>query len=153
MIPALSLTLILGGAISTQTPWNLHLLHNQHDQRAATWTLAGTAPKAYFVTAEGDSGFRLESNDDASPNDVETAYRAVMADKFPGKRIRVSLEMHTEGVKGGAGLWIRIDDKTGKLYYRNPERVEIRDQADANKLIDLDRVQQGVAKRDLPRPA
>ncbi len=49
-------------------------------------------------------------------------------------------------------LWVRvleIDDKTGKLYYRNPERVEIRDQADANKLIDLDRVQQGVAKRDL----
>jgi hypothetical protein len=44
---------------------------------------------------------------------------------------------------------LEIDDKTGKLYYRNPERVELRDQADAHKLIDLDRTQQGVAKREL----
>jgi hypothetical protein len=49
-------------------------------------------------------------------------------------------------------LWVRvleIDPETGHLYYRDPDRVEIRDQADAEKLIERDRTQQGVEKREL----
>jgi hypothetical protein len=44
---------------------------------------------------------------------------------------------------------LEIDDKSGKLCYRNPDRVELRDQADAHRLIELDRTQQGVARREL----
>jgi hypothetical protein len=44
---------------------------------------------------------------------------------------------------------LEIDSKTGKLSYRDPEPVELRDQEDARKLIERDRTQQGVAKREL----
>jgi hypothetical protein len=44
---------------------------------------------------------------------------------------------------------LEIDPATGKLYYRDPDRVEIRDQADAHKLIDRDRLAQGVSRREL----
>jgi hypothetical protein len=44
---------------------------------------------------------------------------------------------------------LEIDPKTGKLYYRDPERIEIRDEADAHKLSDRDRQAQGVEKREL----
>jgi hypothetical protein len=44
---------------------------------------------------------------------------------------------------------LEIDPETGKLYYRDPDRVELREQADAQKLIERDRSQQGVAKREL----
>jgi hypothetical protein len=44
---------------------------------------------------------------------------------------------------------LEIDAATGKLYYRDPDRVEIRDQADARKLIDRDRQAQGVSKQEL----
>jgi hypothetical protein len=44
---------------------------------------------------------------------------------------------------------LEIDDKTGKLYYRDPERKEVRDEEDARKLIERDRSAQGVGRRDL----
>jgi hypothetical protein len=34
---------------------------------------------------------------------------------------------------------LEIDAKTGRLYYRDPERVEVRNQADARDLIERDR--------------
>jgi hypothetical protein len=44
---------------------------------------------------------------------------------------------------------LEIDATTGKLYYRDPERVEVRDQADALRLIDRDRRERGVGRREL----
>src|SRR5262245_57792859 len=44
---------------------------------------------------------------------------------------------------------LEIDPTTGKLYYRDPDRVEIRDQADARKLMERDRQAQGVSKQEL----
>jgi hypothetical protein len=44
---------------------------------------------------------------------------------------------------------LEIDPVTGKLFYRNPERVDIRDEADAQRLIEADRQAQGVSKREL----
>jgi AraC family transcriptional regulator len=113
MIAALSFALMLGGAVSAQMPWNLQLERNLHAESAKTWALAGTAPKSYFISSIGGVGFQLRSNDAASGNDVETAYRSVPADMFSGKRISVSLEIRTEHVQGGAGLWVRVDDKSG----------------------------------------
>jgi hypothetical protein len=44
---------------------------------------------------------------------------------------------------------LEIDGKTGKLYYLDPDRVEIRNQADARELIERDRRQRGVGQREL----
>jgi hypothetical protein len=44
---------------------------------------------------------------------------------------------------------LEIDGKTGKLYYRDPDRVEVRNQADARKLIEDDGRERGAGQRDL----
>jgi hypothetical protein len=44
---------------------------------------------------------------------------------------------------------LEIDGKTGKLSYRDPDQREIRDQADAHRLIERDRLAQGVTRREL----
>lgn len=44
---------------------------------------------------------------------------------------------------------LEIDGKDGKLSFRDPEPVELRDQADAVRLIERDRQQQGVSAKEL----
>ena len=44
---------------------------------------------------------------------------------------------------------LEIDAGTGKLYYRDPERVEIATQAKAHDLIALDRSRQGPNKPEV----
>jgi hypothetical protein len=44
---------------------------------------------------------------------------------------------------------LEIDADTGKLYFRTPERVEIRNEADARDLIDKDRLAHAGDKREL----
>jgi hypothetical protein len=44
---------------------------------------------------------------------------------------------------------LEIDGSTGKLYYRDPDRIEIRNQADARELIDRDRRLRGIGQREL----
>ena len=44
---------------------------------------------------------------------------------------------------------LEIDPANGKLYYRNPDKVEIRDAVEAAQLIDADRQTQGVSRREL----
>src|SRR3954454_5227743 len=42
---------------------------------------------------------------------------------------------------------LEIDARSGKLYYLDPERVEVRDEADAHALIDRDRRERGLGGR------
>ena len=44
---------------------------------------------------------------------------------------------------------LEIDGATGKLYYRDPERVEVRNQGDARSLIDRDQRQREVNRGEL----
>ena len=44
---------------------------------------------------------------------------------------------------------LEIDPANGKLYYRDPDKVEIHDGVEANQLIARDRQTQGVARREL----
>jgi peptidoglycan/xylan/chitin deacetylase (PgdA/CDA1 family) len=44
---------------------------------------------------------------------------------------------------------LEIDGTTGKLYYRDPERVEIHNQAEARTLIDRDQRERQASRREL----
>jgi len=44
---------------------------------------------------------------------------------------------------------LEIDAATGKLYYRDPERIEINSQAKAAELIDQDRARRGADKAEM----
>ena len=44
---------------------------------------------------------------------------------------------------------LEIDGKTGKLYFYDPDRHEIRNQTDAAALIERDRRERGVGQREL----
>jgi hypothetical protein len=44
---------------------------------------------------------------------------------------------------------LEIDSLTGRLYYHDPQRVEVRDQADARALIDRDRRERAESRREL----
>jgi hypothetical protein len=44
---------------------------------------------------------------------------------------------------------LEIDGTTGHLYYRDPERVEIHNQAEARALIDSDQRERGASRREL----
>jgi hypothetical protein len=44
---------------------------------------------------------------------------------------------------------LEIDGQTGKLYYRDPEKVEVADLAAARELIERDRRERGVKQREL----
>src|SRR5207249_4634101 len=44
---------------------------------------------------------------------------------------------------------LEIDGSNGKLYYRDPERVEIRDQTAADRLIKRDRKERAAGGREL----
>jgi hypothetical protein len=86
--------------------------------------------------------------------ETELARKGLTGEEAARARLREEIErLRRESVQSlQTRLSVRvleIDPKTGKLYYRDPERVEIRDQADARKLIERDRSEQGVAKREL----
>lgn len=44
---------------------------------------------------------------------------------------------------------LEIDGDTGKLYLRDDKRVEVKDQSEANELIEADRKRQGVTRKEL----
>jgi hypothetical protein len=44
---------------------------------------------------------------------------------------------------------LEIDGETGNLYYRDPERMEVKSEGDARELIDRDRRERGVGQKEL----
>jgi hypothetical protein len=44
---------------------------------------------------------------------------------------------------------LEIDGKTGKLFYYDPDRIEVKNQADTSALINRDRRERGVGQREL----
>jgi hypothetical protein len=83
------------------------------------WIMAGSAPQAYELGIapsggqnRGPAGF-LKSKSD-SVQGFGTMMQSFSADDYRGKRIRLSAAVRTENVKDWAGLWMRVDDKSGR---------------------------------------
>jgi hypothetical protein len=96
---------------------------------------------------------RREREEKLRSLEAELARKGVVGEEVPA-RLREEIErLRKEKVQAlQTRLSVRvleIDAETGKLYYRDPDRVEVRSQEDARKLIERDRSQQGVATREL----
>lgn len=120
MNAALSLALLLTGATPGQagsygppTPGQPGLMAPREPSKP-TWALAGTAPSAYEFKKVGEEDFMLIAKDAATAEDFETAYRGVAINRLRGKRALFSLTIRTSSADGGAGLWVRVDDRQGK---------------------------------------
>jgi hypothetical protein len=108
------------------------------------------------VSATGDAeseSVRREREQKLAELEAERARRAQAGEDLPAA-LRAEIEkLRKERVQAlQSRLAVRvleIDPGTGKLYYRDPARVEIRDQADAHKLIEQDRRGRGVGEREL----
>src|SRR5205085_284561 len=106
------------------------------------------------ATGEGEpDSLRLEREEKLRGLEAELARKGQAGDDIPAD-LRAQIEkLRRESVQALAGrLAVRvleIDGGTGKLYYRDPQRVELRDEADAHQLIERDRRAQGVAKKEL----
>jgi hypothetical protein len=109
-----------------------------------------------MVSATGESepdSLRREREEKLRALEAELSLMHKTGENIP-RQLRDQIEkLRRESMQELAGrLSVRvleIDADTGKLYYRSPDRVEIRDEADAHKLIDRDRQLLGVGKREL----
>lgn len=96
------------------------------------WQFYATDPEAYqadrdiTVFHSGKSSAHLRSNAGASPSGFGLFWQKVDARKYRGQRLRLSGYLRTSGVSGWAGLWLRIDPKSGPaLEFENMQRRPI----------------------------
>jgi hypothetical protein len=84
---------------------------------------------------------------------TELRQKANEGDEIPDQLRQDIEKLRTEKVRAlQQRLSVRvleIDEETGKLYYRDPDRIEIPDQAAAQELIDRDQRQKGVGQKEL----
>jgi hypothetical protein len=114
----------------------------EHDQGGAGqlmptgWLRAGTAPDDYHMGID-----REESHGGAASGYVMakaekskgfgTLMQAFKADKYIGKRIRLSAYVKVEDVQVWAGLWMRVDGPTGaSLAFDNMQDRPVRGTGD-----------------------
>ena len=99
-----------------------------------------------------------ETSDDHSSGSAGRDEHSVEATDKAAEAVRKQLQKELEQLREAkrnvlqervAVRVLEIDDKTGKLYYYGPERIEIRNEADAHDLIRRDRRAVGESKREL----
>ncbi|WP_123985359.1 hypothetical protein [Taibaiella soli] len=82
------------------------------------WHAAGSEPKKYDMGIEkgagpnGKNAATIKSKD-RHPNGFGTLMQTSVADKYLGKRVRMSGYMKSEDVVDWAGLWLRVDGVNG----------------------------------------
>lgn len=91
-----------------------------------TWTLAlqAAAPTGWFLSGSKPASYEVGIDAQAAYNGHPSAYlkakvadtggfgtlsQAFRADKYAGKRLRLSAFAKSDGVVDGAGLWLRVD--------------------------------------------
>jgi len=107
---------------------------------AAGWFKAGSKPKSYDMGI--DKGAGQTGNDCASIKSIEkkidgfgTLMQNFKADKYHGKKIRMTGYMRSKKVKSWAGFWLRVDGNEIKksLAFDNMYKRAIKGTTDWNK--------------------
>ena len=80
---------------------------------------------------------RLRSQGKEAPAELRDEIDRLKREKIQTLKNRLSVRV------------LEIDPANGKLYYRNPGRVEIGDSTQARTLVEQDRLTQGVSRREL----
>lgn len=116
------------------------------------WFLAGSDPKSYqastdeAVTREGRRSARLESIADSKG--FGTLMQSFAAADYRGKRLRFAAWVKASGVKGWAGLWMRVDGADNKtLAFDNMVRRSIKGTRDWTRyevVLDVAEAAEGV---------
>ena len=94
------------------------------------WLLSGQAPMDYRVDVEQRGGRHCNpcavlTNRKKEPSDFATLCQAFFPDEYKGHRVRLSGFLKTKKVKGGAGLWMRVDKDQAVLVLDNIWRRRI----------------------------
>jgi len=85
------------------------------------WILAGSKPKSYAASidaanARGSHRTVLYKSVEDVKDGFGTMMQMVKADKYKGKRVRLSAYVKAEDVRDWAGLWMRVDGaKSGDM--------------------------------------
>ncbi|NMO97628.1 helix-turn-helix transcriptional regulator [Paenibacillus lemnae] len=85
------------------------------------WSITGSRIEEYVVSTDkeeahlGKCSVRLESVGKAKQDAFVTLMQMCSADPYIGRRIRLTAFVKSEEVKGWAGLWMRIDRKSGDM--------------------------------------
>ncbi len=90
------------------------------------WILAGSKPAEFEVgvdasqTYQGHASAYLKSKE-TKVDGFGTLMQSIVADKYKGKRVRLSGLVKSEEILGWAGLWMRVDQGTSPLAFDNME--------------------------------
>lgn len=84
----------------------------------AHWFAAGSEPKKYDMGIDKGAGPQGKNaatikSKDKHPNGFGTLMQTCVADKYLGKKIRMTGYMKSENVVGWAGFWLRVDGTNG----------------------------------------
>ncbi|NOJ72554.1 helix-turn-helix transcriptional regulator [Paenibacillus alvei] len=81
------------------------------------WTITGVYPNQYRVSVDrvhvhrGRASGTIRAKEVADPRGFCTLMQMIKAGKYAGQRLRLSGFLKTDGVKGWAGMWMRVDAK------------------------------------------
>jgi hypothetical protein len=106
-----------------------------------------------MVSTRGDPSSEAERRaleDRLRALEMERELRGKGGEEVPeelGKKIEELRKLKAKALEQRVAVRVlEIDSQTGKLYYNDPERVEVKDQAHALRLIEMDRQRAGGQK-------
>jgi hypothetical protein len=90
----------------------------------AGWYMAGSKPAEYEAGVDASAVYNNHSSAYLkSKNPAVDGFGTLMqdfsADKYAGKRIRLSANVKAEGVRSWAGLWMRVDKQSTSVAFDN----------------------------------
>jgi hypothetical protein len=102
------------------------------------WILAGSKPTSYEVGIDAQAAYNghpsayLKAKEPVSEG-FGTLMQAFRADKYLGKRVRLSAFVKSDGVQDWAGLWMRVDKDKDSVAFDNMKARPIKGTTDWQK--------------------
>lgn len=115
------------------------------------WHKAGSKPADYEVGTDKAAGKKVmyilgKTN---NSDDFGTIMQTFNANKYLGKRLKLSGYLKSQDIKGWAGLWMRVDGNTkGALSFDNMENRAVRGTTDWKKydiVLDVPKESKAIA--------